>query len=79
MKAFLSHSSKDKVLVQKVAEGLSKQHCTYDTFSFEEGAKTGNEIAKNIQNNALFVFFISQNSLQSEWVKKELEIFYESL
>lgn len=69
MKAFLSHSSKDKELVKRVAKGLS-HHCTYDTFSFEVGAKTGDEIVRNLQKDFLFVFFISQNSLKSEWVKK---------
>lgn len=73
LKAFLSHSSKDKFYVEKVAENLSNSWCEYDSFSFESASETAEEIAKRIDSSAIFVFFISKNSLNSEWVKKELE------
>lgn len=38
-RAFLSHSSKDKILVEAVARKLGNKYCVYDTFSFEEGQK----------------------------------------
>jgi len=73
IKAFLSHSSKDKEnYVEVVANKLKKHEIIYDKFSFETGEKTLNEIFKNLSQTDLFVLFISNNSLESEWVKKEI-------
>lgn len=73
LKAFLSHSSSDKGYVEKVAQNLTTNWCVYDAFSFEEASETAEEIVKNISSSSIFVFFISKKSLESEWVKKELE------
>lgn len=78
-RAFLSHSSKDKILVEAVARKLGNKYCVYDTFSFEEGQKNLDEIKKGLEDTDLFVIFLSNNSLESEWVKKELEIAYDKL
>lgn len=78
-RAFLSHSSKDKILVEAVAKKLGNKYCIYDTFSFEEGQKNLDEIKKGLEDIDLFVIFLSNNSLESEWVKKELEIAYDKL
>jgi len=73
IKAFLSHSSSDKTMyVRIVAEKLGKQNIHYDEFTFEEGEKTITEIFKGIEHSELFVFFISNNSLNSDWVKREI-------
>lgn len=72
LKAFLSHSSKDKDYVEKVAQTLTTNWCTYDKFTFEEASFTAEEIVKHIESNGIFVFFISKNSLASEWVNLEL-------
>ena len=37
MKAFLSHSSKDKEFVRAVAVLLQRQYCIYDEWSFDSG------------------------------------------
>lgn len=71
-KAFLSHSSKDKNLVEQIALQLGKNNCHYDSFTFEAGHKTIEEIFKGLENTDIFVLFISENSLQSEWVQKEI-------
>lgn len=72
MKAFLSHSSKDKAnFVSIVAKSLAREHIVYDEFTFESGSKTMDEIVKGLTNSDLFVFFISENSLSSPWVKNE--------
>ena len=75
-RAFLSHSSKDKILVEAVARKLGNKYCIYDNFTFEEGQKNLDEINKSFEDTDLFVIFLSNNSLESEWVKKELEIAY---
>jgi len=72
LKAFLSHSSKDKFIVEEIAKNLPGNLCVYDKFSFEEGKLSINEITTNLDKSGIFVFFISQHSLNSEWVKKEI-------
>lgn len=78
-KAFLSHSSRDKILVEKIAEKLGEKRCVYDKFSFEAGMKTLDEIIRTLDETDLFVIFISDSSLESEWVKKELKFAEEKL
>lgn len=71
-KVFLSHSSKDKDIVEKIAHLLGN-HCKYDKFDFEIGSKTILEIFEKIESCDLFVIFISNESLNSEWVQTELK------
>lgn len=72
MKAFLSHSSKQKKYVEQVAKILGKDQIIYDSWTFEEGNKTLDEIYKGIEKSGIFVFFISKDSLNSDWVQREL-------
>jgi len=73
IKVFLSHSSKDKEnYVKNVANWLGKDNIVYDEFTFEEGEKTLDEIVKGLNKSSLFVVFLSENSLDSDWVKKEI-------
>lgn len=78
-KAFLSHSSQDKILVEAVAKKLGKNKCVYDTFTFEAGMKTLNEIYKTLEETDLFVLFISNSSLDSKWVQLEIFEAYKKL
>lgn len=71
-KIFLSHSSKDKSYVNEIAEYFGKDRCVYDSMCFEAGMKNLDEIFKGIESTSLFVWFISKNSLESDWVKREL-------
>lgn len=73
IRAFLSHSSKDKDdFVRRIATELGRDNIIYDEFTFENGAATLEEIVKGINNSVLFVLFLSDNALNSEWVKKEI-------
>ena len=76
IKAFLSHSSADKErFVRIVADKLkNKMGIHYDEYTFEAGNKTIDEIFIGLEKTDLFVFFISEDSLKSEWVKKEILI-----
>jgi len=76
LKAFLSYSSEDKNLVDKIAEELGRNNIDVDFFSFEEGSKTSEEIYRIINKDKVFIFLISNNSLNSDWVRKELNLFY---
>jgi hypothetical protein len=71
-KVFLSHSSKDKGYVEIVAQKLGRENIVYDAFTFEEGNKTIDEIYSGLDESDIFVFFISNESLDSEWVRKEI-------
>lgn len=70
-KVFLSHSSKDKDYVRKVVEKIGIDNCVFDEYTFEDGMKTLDEIYKGLELTDIFVLFISDNSLESKWVKKE--------
>lgn len=73
LKAFLSHSSSDKdKFVRKVTEYLGKDNVVYDEFTFEEGEQTLLEILKGLDSSSIFVLFISEDALSSEWVQKEI-------
>lgn len=79
-KAFLSHSSSDKKrYVEIVYRNLGSGSCIYDEVSFEEGMRNYEEIINGLDNTDLFVLFISDDSLNSEWVQKEILNSYERL
>lgn len=71
-RAFLSHSSKQKDLVRKIANNLGKGQCVFDEFEFESGMPILDEILQGLENTELFVLFISDDSLNSEWVQREI-------
>ncbi len=78
-KAFLSHSSKDKNLVRKVAQQLGNKNCVLDEISFDPGRKTLEQIFSELDSSDIFVLFISNESLESTWVKKEINRAKENL
>lgn len=71
-KAFLSHSSKDKSFVKKVADDLGSALCHYDERTFEPSGESAGEILEALNNSRVFVLFLSKNSLASSWVEKEI-------
>lgn len=78
-KAFLSHSSKDKDLVRKVAQQLGNKNCVLDEISFDPGRKTLEQIFSELDSSDIIVLFISNESLESTWVKKEINRAKENL
>ena len=78
-KVFLSHSSKDKSYVSYIAERFGKDYCVYDELCFEAGMKNLDEIYREMDKTSIFVIFLSENSLESDWVKRELSIADERL
>lgn len=68
-KIFLSHSSLNKKYVRYIAHSLGKDRCVYDEMCFESGMKNLDEILKFLIETDIFVWFISNNSLKSDWVK----------
>jgi len=79
MQIFLSHSSKDKGgYVKSVAHKLGAR-AIYDEYTFENGMKTFDEIIRHMSNSDLFVIFLSDSALNSQWVKTELSHVRENL
>lgn len=71
-RAFLSHSSKQKDLVKQIALNLGKANAVYDDYEFESGVPILDEILSGLSHSELFVLFISDDSLNSIWVQKEI-------
>ena len=76
-RVFLSHSSADKesyvqIVANKLIKELGVENVILDEITFQEGRRTIEEIEENLNSTDLFVFFVSDKSLESEWVKKEL-------
>lgn len=73
-KAFVSHSSIDKPLVEQVVKAVSAARWEIDSHTFEEGNYSAGEITAALGRSDLFVLIASAHSMSSEWVKSELEI-----
>lgn len=71
-KIFLSHSSKDKEFVRPIFDYFGADRCVFDEMTFDEGIPTLVDIFKGIDDSDIFVFFISEASLNSKWVEKEI-------
>lgn len=79
IKAFLSYSSKQSGFIDMVANSLLRSHILYDCYTFESGDSIIDEIEREIGVSHVFVLFISKESLESSWVKKEVIEAKESL
>jgi len=71
-KAFLSYSSKQSRYVHQVADELGRSNCLIDKIAIEQGMVTIDEIIKMLAATDVYVIFISNDALNSDWVKKEL-------
>jgi len=73
IKCFLSHSSADKPhYIREVAKRLRKETKIYDEETFEKGMSPLEEILNGLDETSLFVFFISDAALKTDWVKLEV-------
>ncbi len=73
---FLSHSSKDKEKVRKINEYLTNRVITnwFDEAEIKPGDSLIQKISEGIQNMDYLGIILSSNSVESKWVKEELEI-----
>ncbi len=74
MKAFLSHTSSDKPFVLKLARDLKSENVDVwlDEWEIRVGNSIVEEIDKALSSHGFFVLILSSRSLQSDWVRKEL-------
>lgn len=72
---FISHTNKDKPLVEPIAQKLSqvfgKDKVFYDSRSIQPGDGIIDKMNKWLEQCDFFFFFVSKNSLQSDFVKLE--------
>ena len=72
IKAFLSYSSAQKKFVRELANELGNDSCIFDEITFESGMPILSEIIKSLNDTDIFVLLLSDSSLNSAWVKKEI-------
>ncbi len=72
--AFISHSSKDKRFVRQLAADLVENgvQVWLDEQRIRVGDSIPEKIAQGIAESDFFLLVISRNSVESEWVRKEL-------
>lgn len=70
-RVFLSHSSVNKDFVRLVKAEFGDT-AIIDEVDFAAGARTMDEIVEKINDSKIFVAFLSQEALESDWVQKEL-------
>lgn len=56
-----------------MADRLKEEDIVYDEVSFESGEKTVNEIIRGLDESMVFCLFISDKSLDSDWVRQEID------
>jgi hypothetical protein len=71
MKAFLSHSSKDKATVDQVADQLGLANVELDSETFDRGLLNVTAIQDALRRSTLFVLFLSNSAIASGVVRYE--------
>lgn len=71
---FLSHSSKDKPFIRQLAADLSKENILVwlDEQQINVGDSINEKVSQGLAESDYFIIALSENSTQSEWVKREL-------
>ncbi|MGN8771449.1 tetratricopeptide repeat protein [Paenibacillus barengoltzii] len=74
MKVFLSHSSKDKVIVEKVWSRLGPKCSWLDKVEIDTGEIILEKISNGIEKATDFLLFWSEFAAKSSWVRLELHM-----
>jgi len=75
MKIFISYSTNDEKIVRELEKYIPKEmvEAWIDHKKVSGGDSLSRVIKKGIKNSDIYFIFISQNSLNSEWVDKEIK------
>jgi hypothetical protein len=73
---FLSYSAPDREIVREVARGLDNAgiRVWFDESKLKPGSNWVREIERGLDKADFVIFFMSPNSVNSEWAQKELQI-----
>nr|DAQ41609.1 MAG TPA: TIR domain [Caudoviricetes sp.] len=71
-KLFISHSSIQKPYVEELLRFVGYDYAIVDKYTFESGKNLWDDIRMAIDSCDFFVYLISEESLQSEWVDHEI-------
>jgi len=71
---FISHSSRDRVFVEKVVTELRRHGmaCWYAPINIVGAQQWQDEIGRALRRCNWFLIILSRNALRSKWVKREL-------
>ena len=77
MRIFLSHSSKDKQFVEKLAKDILALDVEVwlDKWEIKVGDSLLDKIGEGLESSDYLIIILSNNSVQSSWVRKELNVF----
>ena len=76
---FISYSSKDQEFAERLYADLQSKgvRCWYAPHDLPVGAETRTDIDQAIRLHDKVLLILSENSIHSEWVKKEVETAFE--
>lgn len=72
LKAFISHSSKQKHFAEAIRNCIGADYCWIDKYDFEPSYKTLSEIYDKLGKTSIFVLLISKEAIKSDWVQTEI-------
>jgi hypothetical protein len=77
-RVFLSHSSKDKQFVNRIATDLAKLNVApwLDSWHIRAGESIPQKISSGIKDSECVVVFLSKNAVASHWVEREWQAKY---
>jgi hypothetical protein len=77
-RAFLSHASKDKAVVNQIATDLAKLGVApwLDEWKIRAGESIPQKISLGIKDSECVIVFLSRNAIASKWVEREWQTKY---
>lgn len=72
LKAFISHSSKQKHFAETIRNIIGPDYCWVDKYDFEPSYRTLSEIYDKLGKTSIFVLLISKEAINSDWVQTEI-------
>lgn len=74
IKAFISYSRRQKDFATQLVNLIGRDFCIIDCYDFEPAYKSLDEVYRALEKCTVFVLLISQESLASDWVNKEIDV-----
>lgn len=72
--AFISHSSADEELAKQLAQRLGKENVWIDLEDLKAGDLIPRKLAESIHESKWFILIASQEAMESQWVRYELNV-----